>query len=230
MMALIEVGTAVAAITAAVTFPLFLRWGEAEARVWQPTSHTLRHGRLLGGIGAVLLGGVLGGAFNLTGAAAAVGATSSAAMSSAVTLGLLAALLMALTVIDLSVRLLPDRLTISLIVAALGFHVVSNQLPLASSLAGLAAGYLGLWLLALIYRRLRGLEPMGRGDFAMLAGVGAWVGWQQLPAVLIIASIGGLIVAGIDQLLAKRPALLTQQIAFGPALTLGAVVGWLSLG
>lgn len=230
MTALLSGGAAVAAITAAATFPLFLRWGESEARSWQPTSHTLRHGRPLGAVGAVLLGGLLGGAFSLTEAAAAVGTTSSTAMFSAVTLGLLAALLIALTVIDLSTQLLPDRLTMSLIAVALGFHVFSNQLTLASSLVGLAAGYLGLWLLALAYHYLRGQEPMGRGDFAMLAGIGAWVGWQQLPAVLVIASIGGLVIAGIRYLLDKRPALLPQQIAFGPALALGAVAGWLSLG
>jgi prepilin signal peptidase PulO-like enzyme (type II secretory pathway) len=193
--------------------------------------------RRLGWTGAALLGGALGAVLALTitelhdgTAPMPMNSDSVAIMTAALLLGLIAALLIALTLIDLSTRLLPDRLTLSLLVAAFGFHVFSAQLPLAASVLGAVTGYLGLWLLATVYRWVRGPQPIGRGDFAMLAGIGAWVGWQQLPLVLLAASISGLVAAGVLHLLRPRSALLTQQIAFGPPLAVGAVLGWVSLG
>src|SRR3546814_13903050 len=53
-------------------------------------------------------------------------------------------------------------------------------------------GFLILWLVAIVYKRLRGWEGLGGGDPKLLAAIGAWLGWQQLPLVLLGAGLFGL--------------------------------------
>ena len=67
--------------------------------------------------------------------------------------------------------------------------------PLADRLIGAAAGGGGLWLVAALYRRLRGREGLGGGDPLFLAGVGAWCGWMALPVILLLAALAGIAVA-----------------------------------
>lgn len=93
-----------------------------------------------------------------------------------------------------------------------------------SSLLGIAAGYLSLWAVAKSYYLLTGKIGMGNGDFILLAMLGAWVGWQFLPLIILIASTLGSSV-GLSLILFKQQSRDTK-IAFGPYL---AIAGWLVL-
>ncbi len=157
-------------------------------------------------------------------------------ISSALGCGLMASLLLALSKTDLSCRLLPDSLTILLVVSGLLFHGLSSQTLFLPSLIGATAGYLLLWGFATLYQRVRGQAGMGRGDFAMFAGLGAWLGWPSLPMVLVTACVIGILI-GIyrrSQILRGNPsvgeeALMQQQIPFGPALAIAGLIGWTGL-
>jgi leader peptidase (prepilin peptidase)/N-methyltransferase len=139
--------------------------------------------------------------------------------------------LIALTFIDIDRLLLPDNLTLPLmwlgITASLCATAASpDSVPvdLRSSLIGAIAGYVSLWSIFHLFRLATGKEGMGYGDFKLLAALGAWLGWQMLlPIVLMAAAVGAVI--GIVVLTLKRQA-RTTPIPFGPFL---AMSGWLML-
>jgi leader peptidase (prepilin peptidase)/N-methyltransferase len=132
--------------------------------------------------------------------------------------------LLALTFIDYDHQLLPDDLTLPLLWLGLLFNVTGAFVPLTSAVIGAAAGYLSLWLLYHGFRLLTGKEGMGYGDFKLLAALGAWVGWQQLPLIVLGASLVGAIVGLAFILIAGRDR--HQPIPFGPFL---CVAGWVAL-
>ncbi|GAB4392760.1 MAG: A24 family peptidase [Gammaproteobacteria bacterium] len=133
-------------------------------------------------------------------------------------------LLLAMSVIDIDEQILPDHLTLSLLWLGLLLSVFDVFIPSTTAILGAAAGYLTLWLVAAVFKLITGKDGMGHGDFKLLAALGAWLGWQLLPLVVIVSSLLGLVV-GVSSLLIKRQQLSTA-IPFGPYL---AVAGWISL-
>ena len=144
--------------------------------------------------------------------------------------------LIALAGIDLDQQLLPDSLTLPLMwlgllaslsgwgTGAAGLPVHSLPVDPVSAIAGAAIGYLALWAVYHGFRLLTGKEGMGYGDFKLLAALGAWLGWQMLlPIVLVAAAVGATV--GIALILARRHR-RGNPIAFGPFL---AAAGWLAL-
>lgn len=138
--------------------------------------------------------------------------------------------LIALTFIDIDTQLLPDRLTLPLLWLGLTLSLWGAQgdatvpVDVRSSLIGALAGYLSLWSVYHLFRLVTGKEGMGYGDFKLLAALGAWLGWQMLLPVILIAAVVGAVV-GIVILAIRRQSRATP-IAFGPFL---AAAGWLAL-
>src|SRR5688572_23499335 len=97
-----------------------------------------------------------------------------------------------LAALDVEHQWLPDRLTLPLIAAGLAIAWVGIGPPLDERLIGAAAGYASLTLIAFAYRRFRGREGLGGGDPKLFGAIGAWLGWQQLPFVLLGAGLLGL--------------------------------------
>jgi leader peptidase (prepilin peptidase)/N-methyltransferase len=87
---------------------------------------------------------------------------------------------------------------------------------------GAVAGYLSLWSVYQGFRLVTGKEGMGYGDFKLLAALGAWLGWQALPAVILISSVVGIAIGGTVLLIRKS----REPIPFGPFL---AIAGWVGL-
>src|SRR5690606_6494628 len=121
---------------------------------------------------------------------------------------------------------LPRALTVTLAASGLLVAGLQGVAALGHAAIGAAAGFLSLSLLALAYRRIRGREGLGGGDAYMLAGAGAWVGWQGLPTVLLWASVSGLSVAAAS-LLTGRGVTPDQRLPFGVFLAIGAWLTWL---
>jgi len=136
---------------------------------------------------------------------------------------LLTAFLLALSLIDIKHLLLPDALTLPLLwlgILLQMFHWLAH-LSLQQSVIGAMSGYLVLWLIARGYQRLRRQEALGMGDAKLLAAMGTWLGWQELPLLLLLASAGSIIWILLSYLIFRRS--LTQPFPFGPGL---AVAGW----
>lgn len=125
-------------------------------------------------------------------------------------------LLLPLILLDWRHFWLPDRLTGLLAVVGLLAGGYVSQAPLLSRLIGGAAGFLGLWLIALLYRRLRGREGLGGGDPKLLGAIGLWLGWTPLPFVLLLAATIGLLAALPGGLRA------TRRLPFGTMLGIAA--------
>ncbi len=132
--------------------------------------------------------------------------------------------LLALSLIDLATYLLPDRLTLPLLWAGLLVHSISGEVTLQDALYGAAAGYLALWLLYWGVKIVSGKEGMGYGDFKLLAALGAWVGWQMLPYLCILAALAGIVFALIRMGVYK----MSEQIPFGPCLAMAGALIYIS--
>jgi leader peptidase (prepilin peptidase)/N-methyltransferase len=79
---------------------------------------------------------------------------------------------------------------------------------------------------AYLYRLLRNREGLGLGDAKLMAAIGAWVGWQQLPSVLLFASLLGLLFAVAMSFRGRRIS-LSDRLPFGAFLAAGGWLVWL---
>ena len=132
--------------------------------------------------------------------------------------------LVALTFIDVDHQLLPDSITLPLLWLGLIFNLFDTFTDINSAVIGAIAGYLALWLVYHAFRLVTGKEGMGYGDFKLLAALGAWMGWQALPMIILLSSLVGALV-GINLILLKQQH-RDNPIPFGPYL---AAAGWLAL-
>jgi leader peptidase (prepilin peptidase)/N-methyltransferase len=131
--------------------------------------------------------------------------------------GVLTLTLAAIARVDAGTERIPDRLSLPLIGAGAAWTVISDQ-PFLAHLVGAAAGYSALAGFGWLHFRLRRQEGLGLGDAKLFAAGGAWLGWQPLPLVLLVAAIGGL---GYALVTARR------RIAFGPWLALAIWLVWM---
>ncbi len=132
--------------------------------------------------------------------------------------------LISLAMIDFDTQLLPDSMTLTLLWLGLLFNLWGVFAPLQSAVIGAMAGYLVLWSIYWLFRLATGKEGMGFGDFKLLAALGAWFGWQALPAILLLASVVGATVGILLMVFARHAR--EVPIPFGPYL---AGAGLLSL-
>lgn len=139
--------------------------------------------------------------------------------------------LIALAAIDAETGYLPDALTLPLIAFGLAANIGGRFAPLPDALIGAAAGYAALTLLRLAYAALRGREGLGQGDAKLLAAIGAWAGWQMLPAAVFAAAAASLAVI-VSMRIAGRRFAPDMPVPFGPGLCFGggaallAVAAW----
>ena len=129
--------------------------------------------------------------------------------------------LVALTFIDLDTFLLPDDIVLPLLWLGLLFNLNNGFTDLKSAVIGAMAGYMILWLVFWLFKLATGKEGMGYGDFKLLGAIGAWFGWQILPAVILLSSVAGAAI-GIGLILFKGKGRNTA-IPFGPFLALGGI-------
>jgi len=132
------------------------------------------------------------------------------------------ALLVSMAMIDLDTKYLPDDLTYpllwgGLIVAALGWTI-----PLSTAVWGAVAGYVPLWLIATGFAWVTDREGMGGGDLKLLAALGAWLGWEAILPILLMASIVGLCVNLPRRFLSGHDA--NHEYPFGPFLAGGGLI------
>jgi leader peptidase (prepilin peptidase)/N-methyltransferase len=132
--------------------------------------------------------------------------------------------LIALTVIDIDHQLLPDQITLPFLWLGLLLNAFGVFADPVSAILGAVAGYLSLWSVYQVFKRLTGKEGMGYGDFKLLALFGAWLGWQMLPQIVLISALVGSVV-GVT-LIALRRHERSVPIPFGPYL---AAAGWIAL-
>ena len=111
-------------------------------------------------------------------------------INAAFTYGFLMALL-AITMIDWDHRIIPDQISLSFIAVGLAWSFFNPGLSLLSSAAGALAGGGSLWLVGILYRKMRKAEGMGGGDVKLMAMIGAFLGISLVLPVIVIASFFG---------------------------------------
>jgi leader peptidase (prepilin peptidase)/N-methyltransferase len=130
--------------------------------------------------------------------------------------------LLALTAIDIDTQLLPDDITLPLLWTGLLFNLFGVFTNLTSAVLGATIGYLTLWSVYWLFKLVTGKEGMGYGDFKLLAALGAWLGWQMLPLIILLSSLVGAVV-GITLIVALKHG-RNIPIPFGPYLAGGGLI------
>jgi leader peptidase (prepilin peptidase)/N-methyltransferase len=131
--------------------------------------------------------------------------------------------LLALTMIDIDQQLLPDDITLPLLWLGLLFNLFGTFTSLPNAVLGAMAGYLSLWSIYWLFKLATGKEGMGYGDFKLLAALGAWLGWQALPMIILLSSLVGAIIGVFLMILQRRGKDIPMP--FGPYL---AIAGWIA--
>ena len=130
--------------------------------------------------------------------------------------------LLALTAIDFDTQLLPDDIALPLLWTGLLFNLFGVFTNLPSAVIGAVIGYLTLWSVYWLFKLATGKEGMGYGDFKLLAALGAWLGWQMLPLIILLSSLVGAVV-GITLIVALKHG-RNIPIPFGPYLAGGGLI------
>ena len=133
-------------------------------------------------------------------------------------------ILIALSFIDIDYQLLPDNITLPVLWLGLLLSLFGIYTNTHASIIGAVAGYMVLWTIYQGFKLVTGKEGMGYGDFKLLALLGAWLGWQFLPMIILLSSLVGAIIGISMMIIAKRDHSIP--IPFGPYL---AVAGWIAL-
>jgi len=126
--------------------------------------------------------------------------------------------------IDVDHQLLPDSITLPFLWLGLLLSLFPVFADMRESLIGAIAGYLALWAVYQLFKLVTGKEGMGYGDFKLLALLGAWMGWQALPMIVLLSSAVGAVL-GVAMILTQGRD-RAQPIPFGPYL---AIAGWIAL-
>lgn len=132
--------------------------------------------------------------------------------------------LVALTMIDFDHMLLPDQIVMPLLWLGLIVNLSNGLVPIEDAVIGAIAGYTSLFSIFWLFKLATGKEGMGFGDFKLFALFGAWIGWQLLPLLILMASVVGAVI-GISLMIFKNHQ-KGQAIPFGPYL---AIAGWITL-
>jgi leader peptidase (prepilin peptidase)/N-methyltransferase len=139
--------------------------------------------------------------------------------------------LLPIALIDAETQLIPDSIVLPLMWIGLAMSLFAPMdgattlfIPPRDAIIGAMAGYLSLWSVYQLFKLVTGKEGMGYGDFKLLAALGAWLGWQQLPQIILMSAVVGAIV-GIA-LMVFRQHERSVPIPFGPYL---AAAGWLTM-
>jgi leader peptidase (prepilin peptidase)/N-methyltransferase len=132
--------------------------------------------------------------------------------------------LLALAVTDARHYLLPDFLTLPLLATGILVNSIGDPPAGTPHLIGAIAGWSSIVAVREIYRSLRDQEGIGLGDAKLFAASGAWVSWDGLPSVLLIAASIGLLAMVFMK---RRMLSLSDRVPFGTCLCAGTWLVWL---
>lgn len=137
---------------------------------------------------------------------------------------LLTWVLITISFIDIDEQLLPDSIVLPTLWLGLFLSLFSIYTDTYSSIIGAIAGYLSLWTVFHVFKLVTGKEGMGYGDFKLLALLGAWLGWQYLPIIILLSSLVGAVIGVTMIVLVNKDRNIP--IPFGPYLS---IAGWIAL-
>ena len=135
---------------------------------------------------------------------------------------LFSAALLVIIFIDIHHQIIPDSISLPGIVLGFLFALLGDAVTWKSSLIGILAGGGVLYAIAWSYFLFRKVDGMGGGDIKLLAMIGAWLGWQSLPFVILFSSATGSLFGIFTMIFQKKDS--HYRIAFGPFLSVAAII------
>ena len=138
-------------------------------------------------------------------------------------LAVLAWVLLTLALIDFDTQYLHDEITLPALWAGIAVNYFGLVTSLESAVLGAMVGYLSFWSIFWAFKLLTGKDGLGYGDFKLLALLGAWLGWEALPLIIMLSSLVGAIAGGVIIATGRDAA---RPFSFGPYL---AVAGFIAM-
>ena len=132
--------------------------------------------------------------------------------------------LVALALIDFDTQLLPDDITMPFLWIGLVINYFGVITSFDNAFWGACVGYMILWTIFHLFKLVTGKEGMGYGDFKMLAMLGAWLGVQSIPLIIVLSSFTGAAIGGAMIIFGRDKA---KPIKFGPFLAVAGIVALL---
>ena len=129
-------------------------------------------------------------------------------------------ILLALAVIDWETGYLPDWLTGALVVGGLTANAFTTFIPITDALIGAVAGAVVFWAIGVLWLRFRQVEALGLGDAKLLGALGAWMGWEALPLIVLAGSLASLAGVALSNLTGSKIG-AQDAVPFGPGLAFG---------
>ena len=126
-----------------------------------------------------------------------------------------------LALIDWRTGYLPDNLTFPLLITGLAVNAVNIFIPFHDAILGAVAGFLILWIVNGTFQTFYHRPGLGMGDAKLLAALGAWLGWQALPSLLLLSAVMSLLYSLV---LLPKGSLIRQRIPYGPGLTIAGMI------
>lgn len=136
--------------------------------------------------------------------------------------------MLVITAIDFEFQIIPDEFSLLLVIVGLGTSFLNYTLAdtvlqrLLQSFLGFLVGGGSLYIIAVVGKWILKQDAMGGGDIKLMAGVGAFIGWEKVLLAIFIASLIGSIV-GITLILFRK-IMKKDAIAFGPYLATGSML------
>jgi len=126
---------------------------------------------------------------------------------------------------DLIRRTIPNWANATLLMGGIALALLSPAYAIGAALLGSLIGTAVFLGVAIGFHRFRGRDGLGFGDVKFMAGAGAWVGWQGLAPLTLIASVSALLYIVILRIRHGRFDPDTQ-LPFGPFLSFATLLVW----
>jgi leader peptidase (prepilin peptidase)/N-methyltransferase len=141
----------------------------------------------------------------------------------AVTGAVFFSILLGIAITDARQYIIPDEFSLGGLVIGVGLSLAGGWEGLAGALIGAASGFVLLWTVAVLGKRMFGREAMGGGDIKMMAMVGAFVGWQGVLLTVFLGALLGTIIYVPLTVFGRQ-----RDVPFGVFLSAAAAVTWVS--
>ena len=124
--------------------------------------------------------------------------------------------------IDFQESLIPDEITLPMLWVGLIVNNFNVFVSLQEAVIGSVMGYLIFWMIYWLFKIATGKDGIGQGDFKLIAMLGAWFGYKNVPLIIFISTAMGSVIGGILILLKKYNK--NSPIPFGPYLAVAGLI------
>lgn len=131
-----------------------------------------------------------------------------------------------IAIVDIRELRIPDALNGSVLLLGLAATILIGQHSLAWAVASSVMAAATVWVIGATYHRLRGRTGLGLGDVKFVGAAAAWIGIEQLPLLMLVASASALLCVAAWSIATRSSPPPSTRLPFGPFLGLSLLAVW----